>query len=542
MNKNIISIILIAILGFSVYFNSLGGKFIWDDRYLVRDNPYIKSFSNIGDVFTKDIGAGAGIKSNSYRPLQLVTYMLDYAFWGLDVRGYHLTNVLLHIFTALCLYWLLNIFLKDNLVSLFAASLFVIHPIHTEAVSYISGRADSLAALFMLLCFIFYVKNGRSFIFMVLSFAAALLSRENSLILPVLLLVYHYAFREKVNVKSFLSLLSMTGLFLLLRLVFLKPLAPDILASTTAWQRLPGFFVALTNYTRLLFLPFNLHMEYGDKLFSFKQPGAIIGMVILLALLSYVIKKRESRGIVFFSLIWFFIALLPSSNLFPINAYMAEHWLYLPSMGFFSIAAIGLGYLYKTKRFRVVSVVVIIGIIVFYSIITIKQNNYWKEPIAFFKRTVKYNPGSARAFNDFGIAYREAGREEEAIRAFRKTIEINPQHADAYSNLANLYNSLGEKEEAIALFEKAIEINPYYTQAYNNLGNVYGSMGEYDQAIELYNKALTIDPEFAQVYSNLAAAYFKKGEYRVAFQYYDRAEELGCVNPELRKLLEPYHK
>ena len=112
VSKVIIIIICAAAI---CYANSLSGKFIWDDRYLIKDNIYIKDWSHIAKVFTQDIGAGAGINSSSYRPLQMFTYMIDYSLWKLDVRGYHLVNILLHILAALGIYWLVNILFSNDL-------------------------------------------------------------------------------------------------------------------------------------------------------------------------------------------------------------------------------------------------------------------------------------------------------------------------------------------------------------------------------------------------------------------------------------------
>jgi len=184
----LLSVILIIVLGFTVYNNSLNNVFFWDDRILIEENEYITSWSYILRIFTKDIGGGAGKQYTFYRPFQIFTYMIDYSIWGLNARGYHFTNIVLHITAALSIFWLINIVFKDNFLSLLTGAFFVVHPIHTEAVTYISGRADSLALVFALLCVIFYVKSlsykrSGAFCLMVLSYVFALLSKENSLIL-----------------------------------------------------------------------------------------------------------------------------------------------------------------------------------------------------------------------------------------------------------------------------------------------------------------------------------------------------------------------
>ena len=575
------SVILIIILGFAVYGNSVNGKFIWDDDYLIRDNIRIKNWSHIAKIFTKNIAAGAGEKYDFYRPAQMFTYMIDYSLWKLDVKGYHLTNILLHILVALSIYWLISILYGNRALSLLTSILFLVHPIHSEAIAYISGRADPLAVFFMLLCFIFYIKKLSSksislYILMLLSYVLALLSRENSLILPMLLLLYHYSFKKKLKVKNFLLLIGIAFIYILLRLTVLKSLLPYTSCPITLSQRIPGFFVAVTNYARLILLPFNLHMEYGTIMFNLAHPRAITGILILSSLLIYAFRKRNGDRLTFFCISWFFIALLPVSNLYPINAYMAEHWLYLPSIGFFLLLAKGLSYIYKIKKFRIFTIVFTIVLLAFYSYLTIRQNVYWREPLVFYKRTMKYaahsprvcndlgnayyainknkeaialykkaveiNPNYARAYYNLGLLYSTINKKKEAITAYKKAIEINPDFAKAYYNLGNVYHAINKSEEALALYKKAIEINPDFAKAYYNLGVVCEATEKKEKAIASYKKAIEIKPDFAKAYNNLSIIYFHKKRYKLAIEYCDRAKDLGFSNPAHLEALKPYRK
>ncbi|MFH1395618.1 MAG: hypothetical protein ABIH09_05625, partial [Candidatus Omnitrophota bacterium] len=322
----VLSVVLIALIGFAVYFNSLNGTFIWDDDHLVKDNIYITNAVHFPTLFSAHIGAGAHIDYSSYRPLQMVTYLIDYSFWKLDVRGYHLTNILLHILASIALYWLISVLFKNSLLALLASLFFVCHPIHTEAVSYISGRADSLALLFMLLCLVFYIKkSGISYFFALTCYVLALLSRENAVMLVTLIPLCCYSCNKRVNIKKFLPLLSIALIYLCLRVTVLSF---HKASPTSLFQRIPGFFEALTTYIKLLFVPFGLHMEYGNKFFSFTDPKVIAGVLILVLALTHSFKKRQHNKVFFFSVWWFFLTLLPHSNLYPIPiAYMAEHWL-----------------------------------------------------------------------------------------------------------------------------------------------------------------------------------------------------------------------
>ncbi|MFC1657926.1 tetratricopeptide repeat protein [Candidatus Omnitrophota bacterium] len=525
-----ISVILITILGFAVYANSLNSKFLWDDQYLVEENTYIRSWSNIPKLFTQDIAAGAGEQFNFYRPFQTLTYMIDYSIWKLDVRGYHLSNILFHILASLSIFWLVNLLFNDKFLSLLTSIFFVVHPVHTEAISYISGRSDPLSVLFLLLCIIFYIKylnlgRGSWLIFTILSYILAVLSRENSLILPALLLLYHYSFRKKIKITPFLSILTITLIYIILRFTALRALLSQIDAPYTLVQRIPGFFVAIATYSRLLLMPVNLHMEYVGRLFGLTHPKVIIGIIILFSLLTYMFRAKNNRRLEFFCISWFLLTLLPVSNLYPINAYMAEHWLYLPSVGWFILMAKGLSYFYRNKQWRILALILLIGIVVICSLLTIKQNLYWGEPLVLYERTLKYAPDSVRAHYNLGVIYEAINKEQEAVDLYKKAIEINPDYAKAYNNLGTIYNSMGKREEAVGLYKKAIEINPDYAKAYNNLGTIYNSMGKREEAVGLYKKAIEINPRLPGVYYNLGVLYHSINKHEQAIASFKKAIE-----------------
>ncbi|MDD5449982.1 MAG: tetratricopeptide repeat protein [Candidatus Omnitrophica bacterium] len=527
---------LIIILGFIVYSNALNGEFVCDDEFIVKDNIFIKNWSNSLKVFTTDnvINPGEGVtrKYVLYRPMQMLTYMMDYSLFGRDAAGYHLTNILLHILAVLCLYWFISILFADPpLLAFFTSILFLVHPLHTEVVTYISTRSDSLGLLFVLLCLIFYlkqihVKSVAIYFLTLLSYVLALLSRENSLILCALLLLYHYAFKKKILIPQFFSILGISSLYILFRTVVLKISIANPAYGTVIAERLPGMFVAITNYIRLLLLPFGLHMEYGDKMFSFSHPQSILGITILSSLLIYGFSQRTKQRLIFFSVFWFFIALIPVSNIYPLNAYMSENWLYLPSIGFFLILGWVLSSLYKIKGSRLPAVLFITGLLALYSYLTIRQNTYWKTPRTLYERTLKYAPDSSLACNNLGMIYRNLGKKEEAISLYKKAITANPGYLEAYLNLGVIYGDSGRYEEAIAMYEKAIELNPNCIDAYYNIGRAYNSLGKYTDAVTQFKKALEINPGFEQIYNNLAFSCSALGKTEEAIGWLKKALEI----------------
>jgi len=503
-----IAFVLIFILGFIVYSNSLNGDFVWDDEILVKDNIYIKDWSKVIKLFAGDFGPGSFMKGYLYRPIQMITYTVDYSFWGLRAIGYHLTNIFLHILVALAIYRLTNILFNTKILSFLTSILFVVHPVHTEAVTYISGRADSLAALFILLCLIFYIKQTtslkkRSMYFLILfSYLLAVLSKEYSLITPMLLLVYSYTFEKKILVKEFLSILCITLIYIILRVIFIPS---HTISTGNFFQRIPGFFVAIAEYLRLLLRPFNLHMEYGNKLFNFHDAKAIVGVSVVLLLLMYAFLKRKNDKLMVFSIFWFFVSLLPVSNLYPINAYMAEHWLYLPSIGFFIILAKFFTLLYRTKikYLKSIAIISITCILFFYSYLTIKQNNYWKNNLSFSKWTLRYVSDSSRLYGLVCKTCIEAGDIKKAEIFCQKAIETDPQNPSAYSLLGVIFGIKGLYKESISYFEKAINIDPTYVGAYNDLGITHARMANFVEAKRTWENGLKINPESLVLQDNL---------------------------------------
>jgi len=462
----------------------------------------------------------------------MITYAIIYHIWKLNVVGYHLASILLHILVALSVYWLISSLFKDNILACLTAIFFVVHPVHTGVVCYISSCADSLYLLFMLVSFIFYIKSSKNngiicYAIMILSYLLALLSKENAIILPSLLLLYHYTFKEKIKPRELLSILGVSLIYILLRMTVLKYLTVGVISTSTLAQRIPGFFAAVATYIKLMLLPFNLHMEYGAPIFSLTNPRVICGLAILAGLIFCVFKTVKTDRLICFSLSWFLITLIPISNLYPINAYMAENWLYLPSIGFFLILAASLKTLYEKESSRIFAIAIAMCLAAFYSYLTIKQNETWREPIPFYERTLKYAPDSLKIYNNLGLAYAAVGRREEAVTMYKKAVELNPDYAHAYNNLGLAYAAAGRREDAIVMYRKAIEASPNYVLAYSNLGLAYAAAGRKEEAIAMFKKVIEINPNYTDAYSNLGVLYAALGRKEEAIAMYKKAIEIN---------------
>lgn len=518
----------LILAGLLSYANSFVGAFLWDDNNLIVDNVLLREPCGFLRFFCADIAAGSGEQFLFYRPLQMASYRVDYLLWGLHPAGYHAVNVGLHILAGWCLAVFLLRLWKDRLTAFLAGLLFVVHPIHTEAVAYISGRADSLAAVFVFLALTAYVRSLEEFRpvmygWALVAYAAALLSRENTLVLPLLLPLCHQALGRPVGWRRALPFAALALGYIVLRLTLLQFLTlpanfPHFL------RRFPSFLVALTRYLQLLPAPYPLHMEYGVRFFGLREPRVGIGLALLATLVvwAWVLRRRAPR--VAFGMAWFLVLLLPVTQVYPLNAYMAEHWLYLPSAGFFFLVAVALVRLGRVPRGRRVALALAVALAVGWGTLTFRQNAVWREPITFFQRTLRIAPASSLLYNRLGLAYLQAGREDEARHAFQTALSLQPGSLPALHNLAMLYLRRNEVQQAVKLYEIARASQPgFEPNIWLNLAAGYLLLDRVTDALPLYERAVREMPGYAPAAVGLGQALERAGRLPEAAQAYHDA-------------------
>ncbi len=570
------AIILIFLAGIIVYANSLSNPFIWDDEALVRDNFLIKDWRYIGKLFTTDLYYSAS-HSNFYRPLQSLSYMFDYSLWRLNPAGFHFTNIILHIAVAILAY-ILSVLLSENkILSLITALLFVVHPVHTEAITYIAGRADPLMGLFLLSSFILFIKyinadsSNRRCLYLgsLACFLYSLFCKEAALIFPFALLLTKLKFvrkEAKVNLLSFLPFFIIAGFYALFRFNLVEFGSGQFFASEYPFKiRLFIILKVVATYLGLLVLPINLHMSRNVTLpQSFFDLPIFASFLLLVLILIFALRCYRRAPLAFLACAWFFLFLIPQSGLFPINAFLAEHFLYLPSLGFFLLASFYLVKLFSRKRL----IFVLVPILAFYSFLSIKRNLEWRNPLSFYKKMIELSPYSFAGYNQLGLIYLREGLYDKAIKAYDTALEINEDFSEAYVNrtiayylnrtiayykngrqeealkeslrlverypdcdfvhggLAGIYADNKEYEKAVGAYNEAIRIAPQRPKFYNCLGLVYNELGKFDLAIEQFKKGIAIDNKDAVLHNNLGVAYKQKGQLELAIAEYHQAIKL----------------
>ena len=481
-------------IGFIIRLPAIQGQLIWDDICLARDNPFIKSPLLALEAFRHYLFLDS--LSGHYRPVQNLSYMFDYFFWNTDPAGFHLSNILLHVAAGLLLYRLLtHLFGKgaglwdsNNLVSARAGALaafvisgvWMVHPLHSAAVDYISGRADSLAFVFSAGAWLLVLRGRiaktrwvKSIIYPLAALAGvlALCSREIACIWILIFLVHTLVFTrdigKKVKITTLVCCALVLGAYAELRRL---PVARAEKGFTENWSApLRGTLMlrALGDYGRLMVFPGNLHMErtvfdpdnYLDRE-SWRKTAAseylsILGLVVLAAFIFGCTRPGIGQRTRIMGTVWFFAAYLPISNIVQLNATVAEHWLYLPSVGF--LLFLGGCVLDLPRRFRVgLTAIAAIAILAF-SVRSAIRSSDWSSDERFYKRTLAAGGISARVEVNLAQIYADHGQYLVAEKMLRHILETTPDYPVARNNLASVLAHEGKVAESEALFARGAE-------------------------------------------------------------------------------------
>lgn len=542
------ALLLLSLITFFVYFSSFWNSFVWDDEQFIYSNSYVKNFA-VDKIFTTSTTEGAGIISNYYRPLTTLSFAIDHAVWQLHPVGFHLTNILLHIAAGLLLFVYLKKIRIGTNGSFVIVLLFLLHPIQTEAVTYINSRGDSLFTVFGFLAlntFIQLLQSTRTkieiagiefpfsppFLVMLTSmwYVCSILSKEIGIIFGGLLFftwLLEINFSKK-NDKQTLSLkklfntykypiyalLICAGIaigYLILRSTSLNfQNSFDFYQDESAYSqnivvRLLTFSKVIFIYLGLFLVPFPLHMERSTEIItSLQSTWPWLFLITLLISTVFVFwRLKKSQPLAIFGLVWFATALLPVSGIVPINGILYEHWMYVPMIGIciFSYGVLKSLPLQIQALFRKYLVFLLVPLFIIYASLIIRQNYFWSSPIQLYTYLLQYT---------------HSGR--------------------IYNNLAMAYADINQPELALLNYDKALSFGDVYPQIHHNKGNVYVQMNMTDKAIEEYKRAIELDPTFAFAYQRLLSIYLDLKDYKNAAQLVEIAESVFIYDQEWKKI------
>jgi tetratricopeptide (TPR) repeat protein len=507
---------------------------------------------------------GAGFESGSkQRPIPYISFALNYYFHQYDVAGYHVVNILIHMITGILLYFFVRTTLNlptlrskyesYKWLPLLSTLIWIVHPLHTQSVTYVVQRMNSMAAMFYVLSLFLYVKaritekkskKWALFSACALSGLLALGSKENAATLPFFIVLYEWYFFQdlskawvKQSLKYFIGIAILIGL---IALIYLGGNPWEKLGSIrdfanrefTFMERVLTQFRVVIHYVSLLIFPHpsRLNLDYDFPLsHSLTEPiTTLFSMVAIAGLIGLAIYLAKKERLVSFCILWFLGNLVIESSVIPL-AIIFEHRTYLPSM-LVSLLAVSLGYRYiKPQWGKVAGLCALILVIMVFSLWTYERNSIWSDEITLWRDCVAKAPKKARSRVNLAFALDRKGRLQEALSHYYEALRINPDSWEAHYDLARLLVRQERIDEGISHYYEALRINPEFAEAHFNLGGVLIGQERFDEAIKHYYKALEIRPDYAKAHRDLGIALEKQGRSKEAIDHYLEALQ---INPD----------
>jgi hypothetical protein len=495
----------ISLLIFILYAKCLGFSFTYlDDNVLVLENyPFLSRITNILGAFSQDLFGSVQTPDVYWRPLVTISLMLDAQVSGKQPFFYHLTNIFLHIIGSLLVFHLFKRLGYCGLASLVMGLVFAVHPLFVSAVAWIPGRNDTLMAIFSLGSFLWYLnfletRRIKALVLHLVFFGLALLSKENALLLMVVI-IFHSIFlagkRDFLRDKSLLfgSWFLVVGSWFILRHFGLKsPLPIDFFALIGSL--LKANWAVLQMVGKVLF-PFNLAVmptiEDTTLVYGFMAVG------VFLFLLGF--SKERRGGHIFFGVVWFLAFLLPSfmrpDRL--VVGYFLEHRAYLAVVGLL-IILLEVDYIKHINFHRRLERVFFSLLIFFLCYKTFVYAENFRDRLNFYESAVRSSPSLPLAHRNLCAIYYLEGRLKEAEEECKEALRINPYEPMANNNLGLIFMKRAQFREAEEAFLRELSFNPNYDDAHFNLGLLYYRWGRIEEAKKLWRKTLEINPEHKQ--------------------------------------------
>jgi tetratricopeptide (TPR) repeat protein len=557
----IISFVIVMLAGI-LYFNSLGNQFTnWDDG-MIYQNSTIRNlnWSTVQKIFAYE-------KANTYQPIRMLSYAVDYKFWKLNPLGYHITNILFYILTCITVFFSLKI-LSEHLrekaatgshlrVALFGSLLYAAHPVHVEAVTWLAARKEVLQGFFFFLAFYLYLKGSERenrqrmayFGLVLFSLLLAILSKPAAVVFPGVVLVYEIA-RRRGGVISFLKKhWAFVGLSLALSAIFIFILM-KVMFEAGGVKHYKGFGIGsnilvclyvFLHSIKLLIFTINYSAAYSFvvsmPVFCLKN---VILMLITFSLFAIGVLSLRRTKIIFFSLFFFLVTLLPYLNIIPISTLKADRYVFIASFSFALLMGVAFDRLYAFRHekcsegfFKLLSATLFLFLLTGYSFMTIRQNTIWENSYTLWSDAVEKHPESSVANALMGVVYMQSGMDREAVKYLEKAVHLFPFDYLSRNNLGIVYGRLDEPERALEEFAAAMQLRPDDDAIKINLSIFYQRQGEYEKAEEVLKYLLSKSPQNANLHYRLGLIYKDAGQYEAAVSELLKSMKLAphIINP-----------
>lgn len=582
--------IIIFSLALLCFINSIYGNFVFDDSEAIVNNNDLKLDTPLGNIFKNDFWGTKLTHNNShksYRPLTVLTFrMNNYLTGGLHPVSFHMVNVLLYGIVSILVFYVIcaiftNVFKHQEApkASFICALLFAVHPVHTESVSAVVGRADLLCALFFFLSFLAYIKgcskttelncvssySSLAWIAICLVLAGiSMLCKEQGITVIGICSAYDIIINCKIDLNVFNSqfklstykgqkwiinlaerqmFLTLGGFILLFgRWQIMGARAPVFQQVDNPASFEENIFIRIINYNYIytlnlwillhpLWLCFDWSMGCIPLIRSISDFRLIIVMFfwIILSLFFYVCilsKDRKIKRLTTMSMAFLIVPFIPASNIFfRVGFVIAERALFLPSLGICFLITIGFHQLCISMN-RQMNIICLILLIITYVGRSIQRSSDWKNEEVLFKSGLDVCPLNAKVHYNIAKNAADNGNRDLAIKEYTEAINLHTHYDQAMNNLANILKDIGQLEEAENLLQTAIHIRPDFAAAWMNLGIVQSSKGKVTEAEQSYLTAIYHRKHYPDCYYNLGNLYLEQKQYEKAYLAWKNATML----------------
>ncbi|MCB0332313.1 MAG: tetratricopeptide repeat protein [Bdellovibrionales bacterium] len=489
--------LLLFLVGVGMYASTLTFGFTFDDLIHVVHNPQIRSWTGVREAVTSPMFPG-----NLYRPLVVLSYVLTYQWAELAPFSYHLVNILCHGLVVVVLYFVVTKIATKNIASL-TALLFAVHPIHTETVTNISGRAELFSAFFGLLSLWFFIrpKAKRSIPLSVVCLFFSMLSKESGIVFYPLALLVSLSLRTFSIKRSAYLLFSLLA-SLVLRYVALGSLLGEStidgidnpIAFLPLFERVLNALYHLFQYFSLILIPTNLSADYS---FSHITPlqgatlpvvASFVGLLVLFLLTVVLLFYRRHEGIF---LGWFFVSFAVTANIFfPIGTVFAERLAYVPSIGVLGFLASVLSLLER----RALRIGLITMLTLVFAAKGILYQQFWQNNELLFTRQYSITPRSIKTKINYAEVLRSHGKYHQAHHILDEALQLAPHSADVLFALSLVEVDLGNSEGAKEYLQMTLKENPEHRPARNSLARLFLNTKEFELALREAEHILSLYP------------------------------------------------
>jgi tetratricopeptide (TPR) repeat protein len=533
----------------------LPNELIFDDTPLVASNPAIRSITPI--KFLKSPYWTQQQYEGIYRPFTIFSLSVDYAIWKRWAPGFRLTNLAIHAVNGFLLFLLCTSLVGAGIVPVAAMVIYLVHPVHTEAVTSIVGRSELFSACFFLGAWLLF-RKGKP-LWSAALFALALLSKENALVLPAILVLDSWLTGEgegklpaklrdvaiflKKDVWQLLVFVPVIVAYIALRVSVLGSFGIPVSAQYM-WGRLTYVERLLTagrvfiKYLVLIFFPVNVAGDYDYNAVPIAGPlnwDAWLGLLLTIAIALWALWYRRRNRFVSLGVLFAFVALAPASNwILPISVLMAERFLYLPLIGISIALAFAFNAIQDPRQRKLVAA----GGLALAVVLCNAHDYIRRNAFTFFANMVQVTPDSAKARLGYGYALIQAGRKDDAAVQLEAGLRIIPDYPELLSTLALTKVYANNCSQAWPLLKRANQINPSHADTHRRMGDCYLMEGKMKEAEAMYRMAVDSIPyPDATLYFNWARTLEETGQKQSAFDAYQRAAVIDPANEGIKTKL-----